>query len=133
MENNMTQAVQCKSCGNKFMISENNVTHEKEFKDKDGQTIYITYFDCPKCQDRHYVQVDNNVTLRLKKQCLDLFAYLAKFKIAKKPVPSQQRNKFNSCRKKLSDKRFELMKQYQDSMVTDTETGAEIHLEFTVI
>lgn len=133
MENNMTQAVQCKSCGSKFMISENNVTHEKEFKDKNGQTIYITYFDCPHCQDRHYVQVDNNITLRLKKQCLDLFAYLAKFKIAKKPVPSQQHNKFDKSRKKLSNMRFELMKQYQDSMVTDTETGAEIHLEFTVI
>ena len=133
MENNMTQAVQCKSCGNKFMISENNVTHEKEFKDKDGQTIYITYFDCPKCQDRHYVQVDNNITLRLKKQCLDLFAYLAKFKIAKKSVPSQQHNRFDKSRKKLSNMRFELMKQYQDSIVTDTETGAEIHLEFTVI
>lgn len=133
MENNMTQAVQCKSCGNKFMISGNNVTHEKEFKDKDGQTIYITYFDCPKCQDRHYVQVDNNITLKIKKQCLDMFASLAKIKLAKKKVPIQQRNKFNSCRKKLSDKRFELMKQYQDSMVTDTETGAEIHLEFTVI
>lgn len=133
MEKNMTQAVQCKSCGSKFMISGNNVTHEKEFKDKDGQTIYITYFDCPKCQDRHYVQVDNNITLKIKKQCLDMFASLAKIKLAKKSVPIQQRNKFNSSRKKLSDKRFELMKQYEDSIVTDTETGAEIHINFTVM
>lgn len=133
MEKSMTQAVQCKSCGSKFMISENNVTHEKTFKDKDGQTIYITYFDCPNCQDRHYVQVDNNKTLKIKKKCLDMFASLAKIKIAKKSVPSQQRNKFDNSRKKLSEERFELMKQYQDSMVTDTETGAEIHLEFTVI
>ena len=133
MESNMTQAVTCKSCRKNFMISENNVTHEKEFKDKDGQTIYITYFDCPYCQDRHYVQVDNNITLKIKKECLDMFASLAKIKIAKKRVPIQQRNKFDSGRKKLSDKRFELMKQYQDSMVTDTQTGAEIHLEFTVM
>lgn len=133
MENNMTQAVQCKSCGSKFMISENNVIHEKEFKDKDGQTIYITYFDCPHCQDRHYVQVDNNVTLKIKKQCLDMFASLAKIKLAKKKVPIQQHNRFDKSRKKLSNMRLELMKQYQDSMVTDTETGAEIHLEFTVI
>lgn len=133
MENKMTQAVQCKSCGNKFMISENNVTHEKAFKDKDGQTIYITYFDCPNCQDRHYVQVDNNITLKIKKECLEMFASLAKIKIAKKKVPIQQRNRFDSSRKKLSDKRFELMKQYEDSMVTDTETGAEIHINFTVM
>lgn len=133
MENNMTQAVQCKSCGKSFIISNDNVTHEKEFKDKDGQTIYITYFDCPHCQDRHYVQVDNNITLKIKKQCLDMFASLAKIKLAKKRVPIQQRNKFNSGRKKLSDKRFELMKQYEDSIVTDTETGAEIHINFTVI
>ena len=115
------------------MIYNNNVIHEKKFKDKNGQTIYITYFDCPYCQDRHYVQVDTNITLRLKKQCVDLFAYLAKFKIAKESVPSQQRNKFDNSRKKLSNMRFKLMKQYQDSMVTDTETGVEIHLEFTVI
>ena len=133
MENNMTQAVTCKSCGKNFMISNDNVTHEKKFNDKDGQTIYITYFDCPHCQDRHYVQVDNDITLRLKKNCLDMFASLAKIKMSKKSVPIQQRNKFKSSRKKLSDKRFELMKQYEDSMVTDTETGAEIHINFTVM
>lgn len=133
MEKGMTQAVQCKSCKNNFIISNVNVIHEKQFKDKDGQTIYITYFDCPHCQDRHYVQVDNNITLKIKKECLDMFASLAKIKMAKKRVPIQQRNKFDSGRKKLSDKRFELIKQYEDSMVTDTETGAEIHINFTVM
>lgn len=133
MENNMTQAVQCKSCGQKFMLTNREVEHEKQFKDKDGQTIFITYFDCPNCQDRHYVQIDNAETLKLKKKCLDMFASLAKIKIAKKPIPNQQRSKFDSSRKKLSDKRFELMKQYEDSMVTDTETGVEIHLKFTVM
>ena len=133
MEKGMSQIVQCKDCGHKFLITAGNVVSEKEFKNKDGHSIYITYFDCPKCQERHYVQVDNQETLGLKKQCLDLFQELAKLKIAKQSISKQQRKKFDKSRKTLSDKRFELMKQYNDDIVTDTETGADVHIKFTVI
>ena len=133
MEKGMSQIVQCKDCDHKFLITNSNVVHEKEYKDKDGQSIYITYFDCPKCQERHYVQVDNQETLKLKKQCLDLFMVLAKLKTAGQKISIQQRKKFDKSRKKLSDERFELMKQYDDELVTDTETGVEVHIKFTVI
>ena len=129
----MTQLVQCKDCGQEFFISPSNVVSEKEFRDKDGQTIFITYFDCPNCQERHYVQVDNQESLVLKTKCLDLFQKLAKLKIAKKSISKQQRNKFDFSRKKLSEMRFELMKQYNDSIVTDTQTGVDVHVKFTVM
>lgn len=131
MEKGMSQIVQCKDCNHKFLITAGNVVSEKEFKDKEGQSIYITYFDCPKCQERHYVQVDNQETLGLKKECLELFQGLAKLNLANKSIPKQQRKKFDKSRKKLSDKRFELMKKYDDGVVTDTETGVEVHIKFT--
>lgn len=129
----MSQIVQCKNCEHKFLITNGNVTHEKEFKTKDGQSIYITYFDCPKCQERHYVQVDDQKSLGLKTKTLDLFQKLARLKIAKQSISKQQRKEFDISRKKLSAKRFELMQQYNDSIVTDTETGVDVHILFTVI
>lgn len=133
MDSNMSQMVQCKNCENKFLITASNVVADREFKDEQGKSIYITYFDCPKCQERHYAQVDDQESLKQRKKCLDLFQVLAKLKIAKKPISKQQRNKFEKSRKQLSNMRFELMKQYDDSYVTDTETGAEVHINFTVM
>lgn len=127
----MSQIVECKDCKHKFLITAGNVVSEKEFKTKDEQSIYITYFDCPKCQERHYVQVDDQTSLELKTKCLDMFQKLAKLKIAEKKIPKQQRKEFDKSRKKLSDLRFELMKTYNDSIVTDTETGADVHINFT--
>ena len=133
MESGMSQIVECKDCKHKFLITVGNVTSERECKTKEGKSIYITYFDCPKCQERHYVQVDNQTSLELKTKCLDMFQKLAKIKIGNKSIPKQQRKEFDKSRKKLSDLRLKLMTTYDDSIVTDTETGADIHIKFTFI
>ena len=131
--NGMTQSVECFKCGEKFFISKENVVFEKPFKGKDGQPIFLTYFDCPKCQERHYVQVDSTYTLDIKKETQKLFVTLSAMKTAGKSISKQQRTKFDKSRKKLSDRRFELMKQYDEQEVTDTETGCLVKVHFTVI
>ena len=62
-----------------------------------------------------------------------MFAQLSVMKNKNKPIPKQQQNKFNRLRKDLNDRRFELMKQYDGSIVTDTETGDKIKLNFTIV
>jgi hypothetical protein len=62
-----------------------------------------------------------------------MFAQLSVMRNKNKPIPRQQQNKFNKLRKNLNDRRFELMKQYDGSIVTDTETGDKIKLNFTIV
>ena len=93
----------------------------------------MTYLDCPDCQERHYVQVDNQQSREVKKKTQRMFKQLSVMKNKNKPIPKQQQNKFNRLRKDLNDRRFELMKQYDGSTVTDTETGDKIKLNFTIV
>ena len=129
----MTANVECKKCKSVFAIGPTNITFDKMYEDENGRSILLTYFDCPDCQERHYVQVDNQQSREVKKKTQRTFAQLSVMKNKNKPIPKQQQNKFNRLRKDLNDRRFELMKQYDGSIVTDTETGDKIKLNFTIV
>ena len=129
----MTAKVECKKCKSVFTIGPSNITFDKMYEDENGRSIFLTYFDCPDCQERHYVQVDNQHSREVKKKTQRMFAQLSVMKNKNKPIPKQQQNKFNRLRKDLNDRRFELMKQYDGSIVTDTETGDKIKLNFTIV
>lgn len=129
----VSQKVQCRKCGSVFTISPTNITFDKRFEDVSGRSIFVTYFDCPDCQERHYVKIDDTHSREIKKKVTRMFAQLSVMKNKNKPIPKQQQNKFNRLRKDLNDRRFELMKQYDGSIVTDTETGDKIKLNFTIV
>lgn len=129
----MTAKVECKNCKSVFTIGPGNITFDKMYEDENGRSIFLTYFDCPDCQERHYVQVDNQQSREVKKKTQRMFAQLSVMRNKNKPIPRQQQNKFNKLRKNLNDRRFELMKQYDGSTVTDTETGDKIELNFTIV
>ena len=129
----MTANVECKKCKSIFTIGPDNITFDKMCEDENGRSIFLTYFDCPDCQERHYVQVDNQQSREVKKKTQRMFAQLSVMRNKNKPIPRQQQNKFNKLRKTLNDRRFELMKQYDGSTVTDTETGDKIKLNFTIV
>ena len=129
----MTANVECKKCKSIFTIGPTNIIFDKMYEDENGRSILLTYFDCPDCQERHYVQVDNQQSSEAKKKTQRMFAQLSVMKNKNKQIPKQQQNKFNRLRKDLNDRRFELMKQYDGSIVTDTETGDKIKLNFTIV
>lgn len=129
----LTAQVECKKCKTVFTICPGNITFDKYHKDKDGRSIFLTYFDCPSCNERHYVQVDNQKSREVKKDTQRLFAKLSVMKSKNQQIPKQQQDKFNKLRKNLNNRRLELMKQYEGSTVTDTETGETIELNFTIV
>ena len=52
----------CQGCGNKFTVNRDTAIFKKEFM-VNGQSIFLTYYDCPECGRRHYVQIDNTRSL----------------------------------------------------------------------
>lgn len=113
----------CQRCKESFNVSGENLVYQKEFM-YDGQSIFLTYFDCPKCGRRHFVQIDDQKSKELLERCKRDFVSLS---IAKskghKVIKNNRQKKFNAERKYLSELRNELAKEYSGRQVMDLETG----------
>lgn len=131
----MPLMVECEDCKQKFEITSNeaahSVTHKKEFN-VNGQSIFLTYYDCPKCGRRHYVQIDDAVSLNKLKKVSRQFVKLAAAKKEGKEIPQKQSVKFKKARQNLSDYRMNLMREYTDKLVHDNETDSDFVLRFSV-
>lgn len=57
MENQMSTLAECEDCHKRFAINKDNVI-QREFE-SNGQSILLTYYDCPDCGRRHFVQIDD--------------------------------------------------------------------------
>lgn len=59
----------CEECEQHFDVGLHTKVKKEEFIDRDakdaGQKIWLTYFDCPHCGRRYFVQVDTIETNRL--------------------------------------------------------------------
>lgn len=124
----------CQKCKSSFDISEESLVYQKEYS-YEGQSIFLTYFDCPNCSKRHFVQIDNEKSIEVLKKCEKDFVRLsiAKTKGYKytKNRENRIKKKFNAERKHLSKFRNELVKEYSGRQVTDLETGNTFVLLFS--
>lgn len=131
----MSLLVECEGCENKFQIgmaeAMAQVTHKKEYK-VNGRSIFLTYYDCPKCGRRHYVQIDDNHTLELLKENQRMFIKLAAKRTKGKSIPKNQSDKYKKHTKHLRDCRMELMKAFTGVMLHDDETDTSFELRFSV-
>lgn len=130
MENKLNVYIECTDCENSFEANINNV---KQLDVKGGNKLLkVIYVDCPVCDRRHYVQIDNDESNKLKVQNLLMFKKLSQKKLDGKTIGRKENNTFKGLREKLLDLRAELMKEYEGRTVTDTLTGESITLHFTL-
>lgn len=131
----ITLLVECEDCKEKFSISAeaapNSLTNKKEFK-VNGQSIFLTYYDCPYCGKRHFVQIDDATSLNKLKEVSRQFVKLAVAKKKGKEIPQKQSAKFKKARQNLSDYRMNLMKEYTGKLLHDNETDSDFELRFSV-
>lgn len=127
--------VECEDCKQEFEIASDEVMHsatrKKEFN-VNGQSIFLTYYDCPSCGRRHYVQIDDKTSLNKSKEVSRQFAKLSAAKRKGKEVPQKQSEKFKKARQYLVDYRMNLMKQYAGRLIHDNETNSDFVLRFSV-
>ena len=133
----MLLLVECEDCKQKFEIGENDkvkaakVTHKKEFN-VNGKSIYLTYYDCPSCGRRHFVQIDDKVSLSKLKDVNTMFVKLSIAKRRGKEIPEKQLVKFKKARQHLSDYRIKLMKEFTDKSIHDDEADSNFVLKFSI-
>lgn len=130
--NDLNVKIECKECKTMVDVTKDKVSFNVPFKDKTGQTILLTYFDCPVCHTRHYVQIDDRRTSELRKDATKLTARAFSKRSKGKQIPQKQNDKLKKQRRQLSMLRDELMQKYEGSTVTNTITGEEVELHFSV-
>lgn len=121
----------CESCGNKFSVDNRSVTFKREFN-VNGVSIFLTYYDCPECGRRHFVQIDDRRSLSMLKNNEKQFVRLAVARSKGKHIQQKQSDKFRKNKEHLANYRMELMKQYTGSFLHDEETDTEFELRFSV-
>ena len=126
---------QCEECKNNFPISTeqapNSLTHKKEFK-INGQSIFLTYYDCPECSKRHFVQIDDEKSLQMLMKNKNEFIKLSVMRNKGKRISKKQSENFKKSRQNLAEYRMNLMKQFTGNVICDDETGMETELRFSV-
>lgn len=131
MSKEVSLLVECEECHEKFTIRSHWVTHNKEYHVK-GQSIFLTYYDCPSCGRRHFVQIDDNRTLEILKVNRRMFTKLAAKRTMDKAIPKSQSDKYKKQTKHLRNCRMELMKEFTGVMLHDDETDTSFELRFSI-
>lgn len=126
----MSFLIECENCKKRFKAANENITHKKEFK-SNGQSIFLTYYDCPECGKRCFVQIDDNSSLQELARVTAEFRSLTFKRQRDKEIPKKQSEKFKKARQHLSDYRMNLMKEFTGKIVVD-ETGVEYELRFSI-
>lgn len=132
--NSLNLMVECEDCKKKFSVSSNaapnSITHKKEFK-INGQSIFLTYYDCPYCGRRHFVQIDDSNSMQELARVTTEFVKLNTAMKKGKRISKKQSEKFKNSRQHLADYRKNLMKEYTGKFIIDA-TGVPYTLRFSV-
>lgn len=132
--NKLNLMFECEDCKQKFPVTQdqapNSLTHKKEYK-SNGQSIFLTYYDCPNCGRRHFVQIDDVSSLQELVRVTNEFKSLAIKRQKGKTISKKQSDKFKKSRQHLSDYRINLMKEFTGKIAVD-ETGVEYTLRFSI-
>lgn len=125
--------VECEDCKIKFAIggTDQQVTHKKKYV-VDGKEIFLTYYDCPKCGRRHFVQIDDANTLRQLREVSTQMGKLTAMKRKDQEIPKKITDKFKKARKHLANNRTKLMRIYTGVSVYDEATDSDFVLRFSV-
>lgn len=129
----LSMMVKCEDCNSNFGISEKstNITYKRKFL-VNGRSIYLTYYDCPNCGRRHYVQIDDDKSLEMLKHNEKQFAHNAALKSRGQKLRKKKIDQYKNSKNQLSNYRLELMKEFSDAIIYDAETNDMIKVRFSV-
>lgn len=126
---------QCEDCKQMFPVLQeqgpNSITHKKEFS-INGESIFLTYYDCPSCGRRHYVQIDDINSLQELTRVQNEFIRLSVRRRKGKSISKKQSENFKKARQHLAEYRNKLMEGYTGKTVINENTGSIEVLRFSI-
>lgn len=119
---------QCVECKSTLELGPNEVLKTKIEMPK-GKSIWLTYFDCPRCGHTHFVQIDDVRTQMLLGDLTKVLAATAKAKRKGQSVKKQSA-KYHRINRDLDVIRSDLEKEYSGANVWIPDRRALYTLEF---
>lgn len=122
---------ECRKCKHEFDISQ-NVRHNVAYEDQDGRSILLTYYDCPSCGMRHFVQVDNGASVGMLLAVRKDIARIANARSKGRKIPAKMQDKYKKHNRHLDVYRTRLMREWSGRRVIEVGSGLVYELEFSV-
>ena len=123
----------CPNCShrNHYDVAGSTVKNKVKFK-AEGQSIYLTYYDCEKCGNRVFVGIDNQITLKMLHKSKDQMTVMMKAKRGGSLLGVKQMQEFKKQNSDLAQTRNKLMEHFTGVVVHDTATDKDYTLKFYV-
>lgn len=113
--------VKCPVCGREVEVNERKLKKEKcSLINKEGVSIFLTYYDCPVCQQQVALQVDDEETMSILDDIKKLFVNNSKCRLEGEDIPHENLERFEKARKDLKRLR---------GFLSDTLNGCPIYNE----
>lgn len=112
----------CLKCKAEAEFKKENIVFNEKYI-VNGRSIFLTYYDCPKCNHRNYVQIDDSESLQVLEDVKEQMAlFMVKRKMGKR-ITQKQSVSFNKSRKRLARIRELLKAEYTGVIVQDSKGG----------
>ena len=119
-----------KACGADVLIKNlKEFTYKEE--GREDKKLYLTYYVCPKCGKKYFVQIDDEMSLKAFKTIAKNFVKLARLKQSGR-VTRKQQLKFNKQRRNLEAYRNKLKTYYVGKTVYDKRTDENFILVLSI-
>lgn len=128
---NVDFRAECRKCKHEFDIRQ-NVRHNVAYKDQEGRSILLTYYDCPSCGMRHFVQADNSASVGMLIAVRKDVAQIANARNRGRKIPAKMQDRYKKHNRHLDVYRTKLMREWSGKHVTEVESGLAYELEFSV-
>ena len=124
--------MKCSSCEKEVTVGSYNIK-KTMMVTTDGEYVWMTYFDCPHCSVRNFVQVDNDETNEMVEEESRLMVKALKQKKFGKTLTKKQSERRKQIEQDLAESRNKLMESVKGKVVTDCDTNKSYTVSFNVL
>lgn len=122
----------CEDCKKEFQVDDTDLIQSNVQAMDTGEKLYLISYKCPYCDRVHIVQVDNDETKEKLNRCTRLMAKVTRQKTNKGRADNSTVVLFNRARAQLNEMRMNLMKEYNGSLVVNSETEEAFNISFSL-
>ncbi len=124
----------CEDCNKEFTVTATGdvKVQRKEFE-INGENVMLTYYDCPNCGKRHFVQVDDDKSLSRFRIISKMFRKLTKARTNYDVISKKKSAEFNEARQYLAVYRKKLQDKCTGKLIHDNETDKNYVLKFSEV
>lgn len=125
--------MECISCGEKVVVGTHNIKQSWVVRSDTGEHVRMTYFDCPHCSERNFVQGDDAETIKLVEAEAKLMLAAMKQKRFGKTLHKKQSEKRKQIEKDLAYSRKLLMDSLVGQCIIDCESKESYTVSFNAL